>query len=333
MLATKTVYSLYYPETRRIVEALWRETPHHLYERNYTKRQDAMHGPFLESWKRFAGAAGVELGDGFTHEYPVAGANEGIFALISRLGAEPRPSRARVHVFSGEYEGFQHLAAAAFLETRFHSRDPERYRASLTAEARAGDWFFVSQPSAIDGNVWGGLPGLVEFLGERMPWMSLCVDLTYVGAVAAPYAIDCRSPIIKSVIASLSKPFGVYYHRIGVLLAREPVASLYGNLWFKNLFSLALGERLLTTHAPRELPSRYREIQAQALVRAKSQGEVDAASTACDVVLLAGATLPPGAEPDPPFRDFVRARDESATVLRYCLSPGMDALLSERGEP
>lgn len=327
MLATKTVYSLYYPETRRIVDALWREAPHHLYERNYTKRQDAMHGPFLDGWRRFATAAGVTLGDGFPHEYPVAGANEGIFALISRLGARPATERPRVHVFHGEYEGFLHLAAAAFLETRFHSRDPERYRESFRRDARPGDWVFVSQPSAIDGNVWSGFPELVSFLNEKLPEVPVCIDLTYVGAVACDYAIDLTSPNIAAVIASLSKPFGVYYHRIGVTLSREPIQSLYGNLWFKNLFSLALGERLVTEYGPRDLPKRYQSLQSQVVERAALETEIPPDARACDVVLLASATLPAGAEPDARFRDFVRARDESATVLRFCLSPGMDALL------
>jgi histidinol-phosphate/aromatic aminotransferase/cobyric acid decarboxylase-like protein len=327
MLTTKTVYSLYYPETRRIVDALWREAPHHLYERNYTKRQDAMHGPFLDAWRRFATAAGVRLGDGFPNEYPVAGANEGIFALISRLSARSATERPRIHVFLGEYEGFQHLAAAAFLETRFHSRDPERYRASFVRDARAGDWVFVSQPSAIDGNVWSEFPDFLSFLNETLPDVPVCVDLTYVGAVAREYAIDLTSPSVAAVIASLSKPFGVYYHRIGVTLSREPIASLYGNLWFKNLFSLALGERLVTQHGPRDLPTRYQSLQARVLERAALGHEISAEARASDVVLLASATLPKDADVDARFQDFVRARDESGTVLRFCLSPGMDALL------
>lgn len=329
MLATRTVYSLYYPETRRIVDALWREAPHYLYERNYTKRQDAMHGPFLDGWKRFATRAGVKLGNGFLHEYPVAGANEGIFALISLLGARPSTERPRVHVFDGEYEGFQHLAVAAFLDTRFHSRDPERYRASLLKDVGAGDWMFVSQPSAIDGNVWSGLPELVAFASENLPELRLCVDLTYVGAVAREYEIDLTSPNVAAVIASLSKPFGVYYHRIGVTLSREPIASLYGNLWFKNLFSLVLGERLVNEFGPRDLPSRYQSTQAQVIERAIASREIEEGAKPCDVVLLASSTLPPGIQPDARFQDFVRARDESGTVLRFCLSPGMDAILGE----
>ena len=124
MLATKTVYSLYYPETRRIVDELWAEAPHHLYEKNYTKRQDGLHLPFLEAWRRFATTAGVVFGAGFDSAYPTAGANEGIQALMARMGAEGRARRPRVHLFRGEYEGFPHVASAAGLETVVHERDP-----------------------------------------------------------------------------------------------------------------------------------------------------------------------------------------------------------------
>jgi hypothetical protein len=332
MLATRTVYSLYYPETRRVVDALWREAPHHLYERNYTKRQDGMHQPFLDGWKRFASGAGVVFSEHFRAEYPIAGANEGIQALIALAAARPATERPRIHLFAGEYEGFQYLATASFLDVVFHSRDPERYRVSLRA-VRAGDWLFVSQPSAIDGNVWGGFGELVAFLETSVPELSLCVDLTYVGAVEKAYSIDLTSPTVKAVVASLSKPFGVYYHRIGALLAREPIASLYGNLWFKNLFSLALGEKLVESYGPRELPARYAEVQRAALERAKRAGAVDDRAEPCDVVLLAGARLDLGVEPDARFRDFARLSDESGTLLRFCLTPSMDGILDERRSP
>ena len=39
----RTVFGIYYPETRRIVDQLWQERPHGWYERNYTGVQDRMH--------------------------------------------------------------------------------------------------------------------------------------------------------------------------------------------------------------------------------------------------------------------------------------------------
>jgi histidinol-phosphate/aromatic aminotransferase/cobyric acid decarboxylase-like protein len=329
VLITKTVYSWYFPETRQVVDTLWRERPHALYEQAYTKRQDGMHGPFLARWREWARAAGVELGDGFVHEYPTAGASEGIQALLARIAATPESgTRTRIHVFDGEYEGYQHLAAALSLETVVHVRDPACYETSL-ASCGKNDWFFVSQPSAIDGSVWSGFEGFVRFVTERTPGLSLAVDLTYVGSVARPFAIDLRSPSVAVVLASLSKPFGVYYHRIGLLLSRFPLASLYGNLWFKNLFSLALGERLLTAHGPRDLPERYQSLQTRALERARRASLVPPEAAPADVLLLACARLPDASALSPELAEFVRAREPSVKVLRFCLTPAMDGLLGE----
>src|SRR5215469_13186281 len=117
MLVARTVYSLYYPETRRVVDALWSERPHGLYERNYEKRQDALHVGCLEGWRAWADRAGVRLGDGFAHHYPTAGASEGIHALMAFQATH---GGGRVHVFDGEYEGYFHTAAALSLPTASH---------------------------------------------------------------------------------------------------------------------------------------------------------------------------------------------------------------------
>src|SRR5262249_46831308 len=148
---TRTVYGVTFPETRRIVDGLWAERPHGWYERNYTKRQDAMHAPFLARWRTWSAAAGVRLGDGFAHEYPTPGANEAIHALMARHATH---GGRRIHVFDGEYEGYTFAAAAYGLEVASHPR--AGHRDSLVARARPGDQLWLSQPSAIDGNLWDG---------------------------------------------------------------------------------------------------------------------------------------------------------------------------------
>lgn len=176
----KTVYGIYYPETRRIVDALWSSRPHGDYERNYTKRQDSMHQPCLARWREWSSAAGVRLGESFPHEYPTAGANEGIHALLALHAAS---GGERVHVFEGEYEGYGHIAQALRLRVVPHAR--EDYEGSLAREAREGDLFFLSQPSAIDGNLWARLDAFLAKTPARV-----VVDLTYVGAVDRPTPID-----------------------------------------------------------------------------------------------------------------------------------------------
>jgi hypothetical protein len=313
MLVTRSVYSLYYPETRSVVDALWAERPHHLYERNYDKRQDAMHRGCLDGWLLWAARAGVRLGDGFPHHYPTAGASEAIHALMAFQASH---GGGRVHFFEGEYEGYMHTSAALALSSVAHPRSRDTWMATASSLA-PGDTFWLSQPSAIDGNVWRDLAEFAALLEERAPGVRLVVDLTYVGAVAAPLAVDLDRPSVAAVVWSLSKPFGVYYHRIGGLLSRHEVPSLRGHHWFKNLFSLALGERLLTTFAPGELPARYLPLQARAVARARQEGLVDPGAKASDVVLLGHVAA--GEPRDGRFDEYRRG-----AALRFCLTPMMD---------
>ena len=308
---TRTVFGIYYPETRRIVDELWNERPHDWYERNYTGRQDPMHRGCLDRWRAWAGAAGVRLGDGYGFECPTAGASEGIHALLALHLA--RGGR-RIHVLEGEYEGYSIIAGALGLEPIVHTR--AGWRESIQ-RAQPGDQLWISQPSAIDGNLWSDFQPLIEHLTEHAPAVRVVVDLTYVGAVPVDAGIDLGSPSIDAVLWSLSKPFGVYYHRIGGLIARAEIPTLRGHHWFKNLFSLKLGERLMAAHPARDLPSRYREQQREALARTRAAGLVAADARPSDVVMLAHA--PPSSE---------HAAYARGSGLRFCLSPLMDRMIN-----
>ena len=312
---TRTVYGLYYPETRAIVDALWASRPHEWYERNYTSRQDPMHRPCLERWRAWAGAAGVTLGSSFTFEYPTAGASEAIHAWLAL--AATRGSR-RVHVFEGEYEGYAHVARALALDVVTHPRDPDRYPDTLAAAAHRGDSFWISQPSGIDGNLWAGFDRFCDVLAERAPGTDLVVDLTYVGAVSVEAPIDLDRPIVAAVVWSLSKPFGVYYHRVGGIVSRTELVTLRGHHWFKNLFSLHLGERLMATHPASELPLRYRARQIEAIALGRADGSLPEATLPSDVVILAHA--PKGADA---FAEYARG-----DALRFCLTPALDGMIS-----
>jgi histidinol-phosphate/aromatic aminotransferase/cobyric acid decarboxylase-like protein len=304
LLVTRTVYSVYLPETRALVDALWAERPHGWYEKNYEKGQDAMHGPCLARWRAWAGEAGVHLGDGFVHEVPIAGASEGIHAL---LALEAAPGKRRVHVFDGEYEGYGYLASALGLEVVVHRRDDDDLAIG------PDETFWISQPSAIDGQLWPGLPALLERVAAARA--RAIVDLTYVGATAIATDIDLDHPAITAVLWSLSKPFGAYYHRIGGLLSRAEIPTLRGQLWFKNLFSLHLGERLMATYGARELPTKLLPTQARAIASAQRAGVIPDDARPSDVVLLAHA--PRGSRDR--FEEFTRGDG-----LRFCVSPAID---------
>jgi hypothetical protein len=313
MDVTRTVFGIYYPETRQIVDQLWQERPHHWYERNYTGRQDPMHRGCLARWRAWVGEAGVRLGDGYPFECPTAGASEGIHALLALHAT--RGGR-RIHVLEGEYEGYAIIGAALGLEVVIHQR--AGWRESI-ARAQPGDQLWISQPSAIDGDLWSDFGSLVEHLATRAPGVRLIADLTYVGAVAGQTPIDLSSPIIDAVLWSLSKPFGVYYHRIGGLIARAEIPTLRGHHWFKNLFSLQLGERLMAAHPAGELAARYRDHQRDALARTRAAGLVAADARPSDVIMLAHAPGSPTSE---------HAAYARGPGLRFCLSPLMDRMIN-----
>jgi len=143
-----------------------------------------------------------------------------------------------------------------------------------------------------------------------------------VGAVPIACPIDLAAEPIAAVLWSLSKPFGVYYHRIGGLLAHAEVPSLHGHLWFKNLFSLHLGERLMAAHPARELPARYEPVQRRALAHAQAAGVVPATARPSHAVMLAHAPA------DPAFAEYARGPG-----LRFCLSAGIDQMVNHEGPP
>ena len=172
----------------------------------------------------------------------------------------------------------------------------------------------MSQPSAIDGNAWEDFP---QFLGAtEQRGVEVAVDLAYVGAAADLPRLDLASPNVPHVFFSLSKVFGVFYHRAGGVLSRSPLLGLEGNKWFKNMFSLYLGDVADSrTASPTTLPAKYRPIQAEAC---RLLGERYAIPfTPSDVLLLASSTT----------GDYPAAFRRGGGY-RWCLTPTMDRLLS-----
>lgn len=301
---TRTVYSLYWPETRMVVDELWKSAPHDMYEDAYTKKQDDMHRPFLETWLDWTG---LGLRTAFPHAYPTNGASEAIDHLIVPPG--------RIHMFEGEYEGYARIAEARGMDVRTHRREPAPL--ALLNRSRVGlagtkELFFVSLPSAIDGEYWPDFDEFCETLARWNPEINIVVDVTYVGAAKKLQPLHLsRYPNVSAVVFSLSKPFGVYYHRIGGVVSRQPIETLWGNLWFKNLFSLQLGTELMRRYPVEYLPNRYAAVQRQAISDAIVRGELPADTQASNVVLLARSATG--------VSDMRRAPDK----YRYCLTPDM----------
>ena len=335
--ASKTVYALVTPETEAAKNFILGNSAagpdaarrHHLeqFRDAWTGKQFASHEAFIERWMAWAAPVVAIDAAGFRWRYPTAGGSEALFHVITAYGNRARTEKfnPEVHVFAGEYEGYKAYAEACGIAVIEHPR------AEWQAVGRAlpkDALFCLSQPSAINGNVWPHANDFLALLAAEKPRVLL--DVTYVGSIAeqpaARFAAD--SPAVQALAFSLSKPFGVYYDRIGGVLCRNAMPSLFGNQWFKNLTSLQLGMALLERHDVFELPRRYRSVQREAAIQIGRR--LGLTLSPCDVSVLAQAEAT--ASTDPALADFLRrpAGDPNAR-LRLCLTPVMAEMLGTAG--
>lgn len=294
---------------------LWSERPELLYECSYDDVQDAAHGVFLDAWCAWVAplVGGLEA---FSNRYVTNGSSEAIRETVWALAGEGRASSRtpQLHVFAGEYEGYAAYARAAGISVITHDR--ARWRDDIAFASGAQHCWYLSQPSAIDGNVWPELPAFIDEMKRR--GASIAIDLAYVGATPKLPRLDLSSSNIRHVFFSLSKVFGVFYHRVGGVLSRAPLLGLEGNKWFKNVFSLYLGTSLVReTPSPTTLPAKYQRYQTEACSIVRSEHGIPL--VASEVILLATSAL--GDYP----RQFRRGNN-----YRWCLTPTIDRLLREK---
>ena len=313
---SQTVYGHVFPETEDVVRDLWSKQTEFLlaqYQEPWIKKQDGLHEPMLQAWKRWSSPAVNGL-NAFDYAYPTAGASEGIREMLAVQALQKRP----LIVFEGEYEGYEKIAAHYGIET--HKINREDWQAAMSKYPQnASIW--LSQPSAIDGNVWGDYDVFLRTLSVARPDVNVWLDLSYVGAVAEiQKKIEVDHPCVEGVVVSWSKPFGVYYHRVGALWSRKEQMGLWGNKWFKNLFALKLGEELCTRFPIGSLAQVARTHQFATIERIQS--ETGLVLVPSDVALL--ATLQKDKAPEEWVRAFNRA--PGLHFLRVCLTPAFKRL-------
>lgn len=316
----ETVYSWVYPETKVVFDQVRTaaDVPA-MYERAWTKQQDPMHTALIEGWTRWAQPRLEGSWDAFPQRYVAAGSSEAIRESIAyhATRAFRRGEAPAIHVFEGEYEGYTAYAQAHACTVHRHARASAIE--TLREKASRGQRVYLSAPSSIDGMVWDELPGFLDAVASLDRDIRVSLDLCYVGCVGQrDYRIGFDHPVVDEVFFSLSKVFGVYYHRVGGMFSRHELPGLFGNKWFKNLLSIRLGCALMNAHAVDELPRRYAWAQRQATDELKA---LQPHARPSDVVLLAHAMEGRAGEP------FCRVAGQS----RYCLSPRLDQLVAERG--
>lgn len=332
--ASGTIYSLVMPESEaalaHVVDGgtLGRHSFFSLYHEPWTQKQDAMHEAYFEHWLAWsAPIVSIRAAD-FPFLYPTAGASEGIYKIMAEYAASERAEgrEPAIHIFEGEYEGFPAYADALRIRIVRHDRSDWR---SVPERMDGRPLFWISQPSAIDGAVWPHFESFVALLLEARPEARIVPDLTYVGSVSRAFRVDLDFANIPAVVISHSKPFGGYYHRVGGVLSRREIPSLFGNKWFKNLQSLAWATEMMRRHAVFDLPRKYGPVQEEAARRVANMLGLDALGPA-DVLLL--GTAAPG--PDmPPLLESVLRGSAGERVIRLCLTPAMTCLIDPAMAP
>lgn len=256
---SRTVYALYLPETKQIVDRLWNEKPHFMYEEAYSKKQDQYHVSFLNEYKIFSASdVNVNWPD-FPFEYPTNGSSEAIREQIAYLKAQ---NINTMYVLEGEYEGYEAIAIPLGFKVVKLSHNLEVLMSTMYEKDSV---FFLSQPNSAFGNIWSDYDAFLSFMNEHNKHVRFYVDLTYLGNVLIVNRINITYDNIDGVFFSLSKTFGVYYHRIGGCFLKKANPLLYGNMWFKNLFSLRLGETLMRELDKNDIVSKYKEKQLEAI--------------------------------------------------------------------
>ncbi len=336
-----TVYSVVWPSTEALVRRCMIDEAESMLARHrqaFTKHQDALHGPFFDAWRAFARQAVLGL-DAFTETYPCAGSSEAIREIIRQAAWKQQA----LVVFDGEYEGYEAIATAQGTPVIRVPRQQwqttlAQWKASGVPWGEGGAQWWISQPSAIDGNAWEDFQAWLDAVAQ-LPGCEAWVDLTYVGRARLQQALDLRqAPAVAGVVFSLSKVMGAYYRRIGGCLSRQEVPGLWANRWFKNLDSLYLGQRWLEQAGDAlEEGRRYAQLQQQAMAQALAAMGGEAAWVQAgiawkpsDVALLmhADPTKAAPAGQEPLWNACRRGQTQHASA-RLCLTPALEALLVE----
>jgi hypothetical protein len=323
---SKTVYALVTPETEAAKRAALgyggADAEQHffaLFRDAWTGKQEALHQQFFATWHDWARPmVKFDVAD-FAYAYPTAGASEALYHLVADYGNSARLSRLppTLHIFAGEYEGYKAYAEACGIAVREHQRSAWQ----AVAEAMvAHDLFFISQPSAIDGNLWPEFNPFLRALTNASPPRRAVVDVTYVGATGPlpQHRLDLTLPSVQAIVLSLSKPFGTYYDRIGGVFCRSENLGLFGNKWFKNITSLTFGIHLMQTHDVFAFATRHEALQAQCCTAAAER--LGLALAPADIFILATGTATAAT---PAGLAAYLARPTGSPTLRLCLTPAM----------
>lgn len=292
-----------------------------MFSEPHKRTQDNMHEAFFTTYVEWANQAVKIDPKIFKFHYPTSGSNEAIRETIAHHGnlQQKKGHSPRIHIFKGEYEGYRAHADAHQVEVIEHDR--ENYQDCIDQHLRAGDPFYISAPSSIDGNIWDGYEAFLTFLENHHPTTKLMVDLAYLNTTKKTPNIRVDSEVIETIFISMSKSFpGTYYDRIGGMLSKQELPGLFGNMWFKNLPGLLLGRNLMENSTLGDIPKEMSIIQERVVKQLQKTFGVDL--TPSDVTFVATQSIP-----DEPSK--IQTLLKRNNIVRYCLTPAIHEALNK----
>lgn len=298
--ALDSVYAYYYPEVRAVVDKVLKSFSQDLLLKSIFPGLDNYHDSFIKKYVNKSSKYQIGLA-GFKNKYVTNGSSEGIFHLLvdSVFHNESKP----IYTFKGEYEGYREYAK------NLGGTVKEIDISSNLKKLPLGRWY-ISNPSAIDGNIIDNK--IIHHLCNL--GHEVVLDITYLGTTKE-YQLDLSHPNIVAVLASMSKPFGLFYYRSGIIFTRKQMPTLYPNKWFKNILSITIAEALLDKFGIGHFYKKYQPSQENA-IKQLSQ-ETGVAVTPSDVLLLAhikSSDLFP--EQKAKLQKYLRGDN-----FRFCLTP------------
>lgn len=247
--AFTAVYSYTPPEIQCVIEKLVADYPREVIDEGWmrsdlTDYQDNAFNALL----KLRGREVLGLED-FPIRYPTYGSDHAICEYLTYL--KVNEGHDFIYVFENDYEGYVERAKSRGLK-------PVSMPIDCAPRTLTPAVWFISNPSARDGNVLKDeiVTGLLD-AGHRVVY-----DLAYLGTTA-PREFDLRHEGIDAAFVSLSKPYGLFSHRIGLSFFRKSIPSLIANqLWFKNIFGLTLAARVLEDIDGPSYARKYKERQS-----------------------------------------------------------------------
>ncbi len=143
-------------------------------------------------------------------------------------------------------------------------------------------------------------------------------DFAYLGTTA-PREFDLQHEGIDAAFVSLSKPYGLFSHRIGLSFFRKSIPSLIANqLWPKNIFGLTLAARVLEDIDAPTYARKYKERQSAIVNTLREESGLPLLPS--DAFLLAHINEADSQTLTPDQRTTLQ-RYKRSRGYRFCLTP------------